>query len=347
MTDLATTPAGPREATARAEPDRPPSWRMRVMALSRQLPLLQLVVLAVVFVWGSVRLEGFSSSSSLRAMSVLAALLALASLGQTFVILIGGLDLAVPGYITVGAVAAAQLGGDQQWPVWQVVAFVVVVCGLAGGIVGWICHALRVQSLVVSLGMSSVLIGGAVVATKASIGGIPPASLGSWTSVLSTTFGVPVPPVVVLTGVLVLASWLFLARTATGRSLYAIGANPVAAEEVLIPTGRIRVGVFGCSAAFTGVVGILVAGFSSGATLTTGDPYFYSGLAAVLVGGTALGSAQGDFLRTVLGALTLTGLTTILSGYGLGEGDTRILYGVAIIVVVLAYGRGRQLRDRL
>jgi ribose transport system permease protein len=106
-------------------------------------------------------------------------------------------------------------------------------------------------------------------------------------------------------------------------------------------------GVFAFGGAFTGLVGILIAGFSSGANVAIGDPYFYSGLAAVLVGGTALGAAQGDFLRTVLGALTLTGLTTILSGMGLGEGDTRILYGVAIILVVLAYGRGRRLRDRL
>jgi ribose transport system permease protein len=195
--------------------------------------------------------------------------------------------------------------------------------------------------------MSSVLIGGVVVATKASTLGIPPASLASLSSVMSTTFGIPAPPVVVVTVVLVVATWLFLARTVAGRRLYATGANPVAAEEILIPTGRIWMGVFAFGGAFTGLVGILIAGFSSGASVSTGDPYFYSGLAAVLVGGTALGSAQGDFFRTVLGALTLTGLTTILSGLGLGEGDTRILYGVAIILVVLAYGRGRRLRDRL
>jgi ribose transport system permease protein len=49
----------------------------------------------------------------------------------------------------------------------------------------------------------------------------------------------------------------------------------------------------------------------------------------------------------VLGALILTALTTILSGLGLGEGDTRILFGIAIVLVVLAYGRQRRLRDRL
>ena len=343
MTQLAT----PQPVTSRDPEEARSPWSARAIGLSRRFPVLQIVILVVVFIWGSVQLEGFASSSSLRAMSVLAALLALASLGQTLVILIGGLDLAVPGYITVGAVAAAQLGGDKQWPLWMVAVFVALVCGVAGATVGGICHYLRVQSLVVSLGMSSVLIGGVVVVTNASTLGIPPASLASWTSVLGTTFGVPVPPVVVITVVLVGASWLFLTRSVAGRRLYATGSNPRAAEEILIPTGRIWIGVFAFGGAFTGLVGILIAGFSSGASVSTGDPYFYAGLAAVLVGGTALGAAQGSFFRTVLGALTLTGLTTILSGLGLGEGDTRMLYGVAIIVVVLAYGRGRRLRDRL
>ena len=346
MTELATPSASASGLDVPTHPARGTrGWTSAT--LSRRFPIVQLAVLAVVFLWGAIQLDGFASPSSLRAMSVIAALLALASLGQTFVIIIGGLDLAVPGYITVGAVAAAQLAGDQRWPLWQVALLVMLVCGLAGGAIGAICHYLRVESLVVSLGMSSVLIGGVVVATKANILGVPPEGIGSWVAVLGTTFGLPVPPVIVLTAVLTVASWLLLTRTVVGRRLYATGANPVAAQELLIPTGWIWVSVFAFGAAFTGLVGILIGGFSSGASVSTGDPYFYSGLAAVLVGGTALGAAQGDFFRTVLGALTLTGLTTILGGIGLGEGDARILYGIAIVLVVLAYGRGRRLRDRL
>lgn len=316
-------------------------------ALLRRLPLVQILVLAAVFAWGAIQMDGFASASSLKAMSVIGCLLALASLGQTFVIIIGGLDLAIPGYITLGAVATVSLGGTHGWPLWLVALFVAGVCGLAGGISGAICHHLKVQSLVVTLGMSSVLIGGVIIATQGNVLGMPPASLGAWTAVMGTTLGLGVPPVVVVTVLVVIGSWIFLARTPAGRRLYATGANPRAAEGVGVRTGRLWVTTFGFGAAFTGLVGMLIAGFTFGATVSTGDPYFYSGLAAVLVGGTALGSAQGDFLRTVLGALTLTGLTTILAGLGLGEGDTRILYGIAIILVVLAYGRGRRLRDRL
>ncbi|KAE8765385.1 ABC transporter permease [Georgenia thermotolerans] len=321
-----------------------PSVRTSVL---RRLPVVQLVVLAAVFAWGTIQMDGFASPSSLKAMSVIACLLALASLGQTLVIIIGGLDLAIPGYITVGAVATVVLGGTHGWPLWLVALFVVAVCGAAGALSGAICHYLKVQSLVVTLGMSAVLTGGVLIATKANILGMPPASLGSWTAVMGRTFGLPFPPVVALTVLAVVGTWLFLAHTPAGRRLYATGANPRAAEGLGVRTARVWIGTFAFGAACTGLTGMLIAGFTFGASLSTGDPYFYSGLAAVLVGGTALGTAQGDFLRTVLGALTLTGLTTILAGLGLGEGDTRILYGIAIILVVLAYGRGRRLRDRL
>lgn len=345
MNDV-TTPAAEVTKPLPAGPEAPSRVAL-LKGASRRFPLAQLAVLLAVFGWGSVQVDGFGSGPSVRAMLVMGSLLALASLGQTFVILVGGLDLAVPGYVTVGAVAAAELGGTKGWPLWLVALVVVGVCAAAGGISGAVCHYLRMQSLVVTLGMSSVLIGGIIVITKASILGTPPASLSKWTLVLGETLGLPVPPVVFLTAGVVVATWVFLARMPAGRRLYATGANPRAAEGILIRTGRVWITTFAIGAAATGLTGMLIAGYSSGASVSTGDPYFYSGLAAVLVGGTALGSARGDFLRTALGALTLTELTTILSGLGLGEGDTRILFGLAIIVVVLAYGRERRLRDRL
>lgn len=348
MNDVVTPPPLPaKEQGPRTSDDgQPQRWSM-LRSASREFPLVQLLVLAAVFAWGAVQIDGFASEPSIRAMLVIGSLLALASLGQTLVILVGGLDLAVPGYIAVGAVAAAELGGTRAWPLWQVVVAVVAVCALAGAFCGAVCHFLRVQSLVVTLGMSSVLIGGLIVATESKILGQPPESLGKWSFVLGDTFGLPVPPIVCLTAGVVIASWLVLSRTPPGRRLHATGANPRAAEGILIHAGRIRIGTFAFAAAATGLAGMLIAGFTSGASVTTGDPYFYSGLAAVLVGGTALGSARGDFLRTVLGALTLTALTTILAGMGYGESDTRVLFGLVIIVVVLAYGRDRRLRDRL
>ena len=319
----------------------------RIGMIQSRLPLLQIVVAAAVFLWGAIGVSGFTAGPAIRANLVIASLLALASLGQTLVILIGGLDLAVPGYITVGAVAAVELGGTHNWPLPVVALCAALACGAAGALCGFICHRFGAQSLVVTLGMYSILLSGALVVTGSNIGGTPPPQLTQWTAVLGHTFGLPVPPVVVLCVVVAVVVSVFLARTPAGRKLYATGANERAARGLLVRTGWVWTGTFAIGAAISGLVGLLIAGFSDGATALTGDPYLYSGLAAVLVGGTALGSARGDFVRTVIGAFILVELTTILSGMGFGQGDTYILFGVAIVVVVMAYGRQRRLNDRV
>jgi ribose/xylose/arabinose/galactoside ABC-type transport system permease subunit len=105
--------------------------------------------------------------------------------------------------------------------------------------------------------------------------------------------------------------------------------------------------VFMLSAVLSGLTGMLVAGYASGASPGMGDPYLFQGLTAVIVGGTAIGTARGDCRRTVLGALILTALTTVIIGKGFGGNDTQILFGVVILIVVAAYRRERRVRERV
>jgi ribose transport system permease protein len=334
----------------REAPDAPGGaralWRA-FTATQQRVPVFQLVAALAVFGWGAVGVPGFTEHSAVMSMLVLASLLGLASVGQTLVVLVGGLDLAVAGYVSVGAVAAAQLAGKHHWSLAATAAVVVVLTGLAGAASGWVCQRFAVQPLVVTLGMYSILVSGILIVTGGKIVDPPPAVLSQWTSVAGSTFGLQVPPVVVMWVVVSLVLGIVLARTRVGRQLYATGANPRAAALMMIDVGRVRVLVFAFAGAFAGVVGMLVAGFASGATPNSGDPYLFSGIAAVVVGGTMIGTARGSYTRTVLGALVLTELTTILAGQGFGEGDNRILYGLALLVVVTAYGRQRRLNDRV
>ncbi len=104
--------------------------------------------------------------------------------------------------------------------------------------------------------------------------------------------------------------------------------------------------VFALSAVLSALVGVLLAGFS-GADQSIGDPYLFQGLTAVIVGGTTIMGARGDYTHTVLGALVLTVLTTILVGRGYDTADQQIIFGVLILIVVAGYGRDRRLRDRV
>jgi ribose transport system permease protein len=317
-----------------------------VLRLQRRYPLAQLVAFAVIFGYGAATIDGFDQWFNVKSMLTLAALLALAALGQTLVMILGGLDLSIPGFIVMGAIVVSQLYGSDGWPAAGAIAVPVLIAALMGAATGWICHHHRIQPLIVTLGMGGLAAGGAVAWTHGQITGTAPTFLSDISSPASTTFGIDVPPVVAITAVVTIVMALILKRTVPGRQLYATGANPRAADLTRVHTARVWVGVFAASAVVATIVGVLLAGFS-GADQSLGDPYLFQGLTAVIVGGTTIMGARGDYTHTVIGALTLTALTTILVGNDVDQATNQIIFGVLILLVVAGYGRDRRLRDRI
>src|SRR5699024_6262241 len=131
----------------------------------------------------------------------------------------------------------------------------------------------------------------------------PPESMRQLTGITSTTFGLPVPPLIIIVILLAILLWLFLTRTATGRRLYATGTNVRAAGLTGIRTGAMWTWVFAMSGISAGLGGVLLASLSSCWSAAIVGPYLYTRLAAVLLGCTTLGSIRGRYTRTVLGAL--------------------------------------------
>jgi ribose transport system permease protein len=318
----------------------------RLAVLQRRLPLLQLVALVALFAYGASTIDGFSQEQSVRSMLVLAALLGLAAAGQTLCLLIGALDLSVPGLIALGATVISELCGAKGWALLPALAVVVVICAVLGAFVGFICHRYRIVSIVVTLGVGTLALGAVQVWTKGQVTGSAPTFLADLVAANGTTFGLSVSPVVVIWAAVAITLGVFLHRTVAGRHIYATGANPRAATLALVQTRTVWIGVFCASAVLSGLVGVLLAGFA-GADPSVGDPYLFQGLTAVIVGGTAFTGSRGDYTHTVIGALILTQLTTILVGRGYDAADQQIIFGALILVVVAGYGRERRLRDRV
>ncbi|MFZ3415388.1 ABC transporter permease [Arthrobacter sp. 3Tela_A] len=318
--------------------------RARVLVL--QQPILQVLVLVVIVAWLLATVPGIANLRSATALLVIASLLAFAAMGQTLVVILGGLDLAIPGYVIFGAFVAANLAGGQGLSVPLAFLVTIAVCGGLGAAVGFLCHRLRVEPLMMTLGMGAVVTGGTLFLTNGNYASAPPDSLRVLAGVTSTTFGLPIPPVILIVAVASILLWLGLNRTRAGRNLYATGINARAAKLTRINTTAVWTVVFAASGALAGIAGMFIASFSSGWAQSIGEPYLFSGLAAVLVGGTTFGSIRGSFTRTLLGALILTGLSTIIVSNGLAESQSRIIYGIIILMVVALYGRERHVRDR-
>ncbi|MCG2621973.1 ABC transporter permease [Arthrobacter sp. I2-34] len=318
----------------------------RTRRLVLQQPILQVLVLGVVVVWLLVTVPGIANLRSATALLIIASLLSLAAMGQTLVVILGGLDLAIPGYVIFGAFAAANLAGGQGWPVPAAFLLTIAVCGGLGATIGFLCHRLKVEPLMMTLGMGAVLTGGTLFLANGNYASAPAGFLRGLAGVTSTTFGIPIPPIILIVAAAAVLLWLGLTRTPAGRSLYATGINARAARLTRINTTAVWTLVFAASGALAGIAGMFIASFSSGWAQSIGEPYLFSGLAAVLVGGTTFGSIRGSFTRTLLGALILTGLSTIIVSNGLAEAQSRIIYGVIILIVVALYGRERHVRDR-
>jgi ribose transport system permease protein len=328
-------------------PPAPPGLAAKFRRWALETPFIQLVVLAALIVVLIVMVPAFiTRPQAWVAILVLASMLALAAMGQTLVVILGALDLGITGYITFGAMMASNATSQLGWPVALAFLVTLVVCGVFGALVGWLCHRLRIQPLVMTLGVGAILAGGSMFIANGDYNGQPPQALASLVQLTSTTFGLPVPPIIVIVAVLGVLLWLFLAKTAAGRKLYATGVNARAADLTGINTSVVWTSVFAVSGALAGIAGMFIAAFGSGWSQSIGDPYLFSGLAAVLVGGTTFGSIHGSFTRTALGALILTIVSTLIVSRGLAEAQSRIVYGVIILVVVALYGRERHVRDR-
>jgi len=325
---------------------RAPSLRTRLATLQTKYPIVQLLAVVALFIYGAISLPGLASWVAVRSILVLAALVGLASGGQTLLILMGGFDLGVSGFIVAGALIVTADAIDLHISFGEALLFAVIGAGILGGTAGYICHRFRINPLVVTLATGTIAAGIAEVIN----GGLADGNALPWMTTLAEpvthTFGLPVPPAVAIWIAVLLIFAVFLHRTTVGRHIFATGANRRAADYALINTRRVWTATFAFSAIASVLVGVLIGGFAGTADSTLGDPYLFLSVVAVIVGGTIFGG-PGDYTRTCVGALFLTLLTTVLVGHGASAAGEEIIYGVIILAAVAVYGRQRRLRDRL
>jgi len=245
-----------------------------------------------------------------------------------------------------GNLLTTHLVGLEHWNFAVCALIVLAVCLAGGALSGWVCHRFGLEPLVVTLGMSSVVVGVLLGTDSTLVNGVGPGWLQAFTAQSSRTFGVPVPPIVAAWIVLAALITLVLAKTTVGRRLYLAGAGPRAADLAGISPQRVWTGVYAASAVLAGLAGILLAGFSTGGDINVGNNYLFPGLAAVIVGGTMMGG-RGDYLRTCLGALIITALNFVISVLNVNAAAQQVVFGALILLTVALYGRERRLRDRV
>lgn len=311
-----------------------------------------IMVLAGLFSVGSMNIEGFSSGANIKSMLLFAAFLGIASIGQTLVALLGGLDLSIPfiiGAANVGLLYLISLGV----PPWLASIIVLVIGAGLGTINGFLSYRLQGQALIVTLGTGFAISGGVQIITSigSAYGGNVFGTVPGWLSNLSamngTTFGLPFPPVIAIWAIIAIILIVGMRITVYGRFLYALGVNRTSASRVMVSEMRYWVSMYAASGFFAALTGSLLLGWSGGGFIGVGDQYLFLTLAAVVVGGTSLLGGAGGYGFTVIGVLVLQVLSSFLVGIGLDFKWQQFIFGLLILPMVALYARSPHIRTQI
>ncbi len=311
-----------------------------------------LMVLITMFTVGSIFIEGFSSAQNIKSMLLFAAFLGLACVGQTLVALLGGLDLSIPFVIGASNVFLLYLIGLGMYS-WVAILIVLLLGALIGWLNGMLSYRLQGQALILTLGIGFAVSGLTQIVTSigsafaGNVFGVVPSWLKNLAAMNGTTFGLSIPPVILIWAVVAIVLVYGMKNTVYGRYLYALGGNRTSAARLSISERRYWVIAYMVSGTVAALTGVLLLGWSGGGFIGVGQPYLFMTLAAVVMGGTSLLGGQGGYGFTVIGVLVLQVLTSFLVGMGLKFEWQQFIFGLLILPMVALYARSPHIRTQI
>jgi ribose transport system permease protein len=256
---------------------------------------------------------------------------------QTLTMLTGGIDLSVGSVASMaGFVTATFVHSPGGWP--QGMALALAAAALAGLVTGIGVGVFRVHPLIMTIGMSFVVLGLANVWQLQMVqtgAGVPPELRWVGSNLMFDVIPYSLIIFVPLTLLIVLG----LKRSGYGRVLYAIGDNPVAARLSGARSWQVLIVLYMISAVLAAVAGLVLSGFNNTASVSLADVYVLPSVAAAVIGGTSIMGGRGGFGGTIIGALILTVLTALLTVLGLPDASRQVVFGSIIVIVAAAYTR--------
>ena len=291
------------------------------------------VIVACIVVFLAVFLDKhtFASTDNLQEMGRNLSEFGILAVGESLVILTGGIDLSVGALAALAAVFSGWLFVRAGLPLFPALLITVALCGLVGLMHGLFVTKLGVPPFVITLVTYTAARG----AAEAITGSVPITISGSAFIDLNRTnvVGVPLPVIVLV--VVAIAAWFFLERTYPGRQTYATGGNVEAARLAGIKTHRRIVTTYVISAVLAGVVGILIA-----SRLGLGDPsvatgYELQAIAAAVIGGVSLAGGQGRIIGIVSGAILLVIINDGLIVLNVSPYYQQIVLGAVLAIAII------------
>ncbi|MEA3503527.1 MAG: ABC transporter permease [Actinomycetota bacterium] len=326
------TPTDPTDVERTRE-----SGARKVMRLFGEHPhlMLILVLIGLILITGAIE-PNYLSFKGLRNSALFAAPIGLLAAGQTILMLTGGIDLSAAMIATGAAYVAAN-----QSPEGAVIA---VTAGLLVGVIAGAANGVgvgvfRVNPLIMTIAMSGILLGLFTSWAQTIFSGST--RMGDFIRTLGggSLFDKRLPWAVVVWAVISVLIIYMLRRTGFGRNLYALGDNIIATRLSGIRSWQVLLAAYTLAGLFAAVAGILLGGRVGAVDLQLAGAFLLPSVAAAVVGGTSIFGGVGTYSGTILGALILGVLQSMLTFLGAGQAVQQMLYGAIIIGLSWMYTR--------
>lgn len=298
-------------------------WRWEASGITVALIALMIVL--------SFATDNFFSAYNMSVVARQAAFVGLVALGQTLVLLVGGIDLSVGAAAGLSAIVGSLMLTALGIHPYLVIPLTMLFGLCLGFVNGFFVAGLRLNPFIVTLATWEIFAGMNMVITK----GYPIRPLGEQFGFFGKgeILSVPVPVLVfVVVGIVLI--WM-LTQTRFGRNIFAVGGNREAAVLVGIRAKFVEFMVFGLAGMFAALAGILFASRMDAGQPSVGEGWLMGAITAAILGGTSLRGGQGSIVGTMLGAMLLTVLangTVLLNVSGFWQ---RVIVGCVVLIAVL------------
>ncbi len=263
--------------------------------------------------------------------------------GLTLAVVVGELDLSIGFAASLHGILVTGLIVSNKMPIPVAVLIVLAAGALIGLVNGLIVTKIRVNSVIATLGVGTILTGLAFAysAGVPIVAGVPERflqlSLGRW------LFGIPNN--IVVMALVMGGLWVLVERTALGQEIQAVGGNPAAARLAGIDVDRIKILGFVISGACAALTGILLASRLGSGTASAADSYLLTAFAAVFLGSATLRDGEFHVLGTLVGALIIAFGFNGLNIFGAPTFSQYVLQGAILIVAVGLSSLGRSIAE--
>jgi ribose transport system permease protein len=322
-------------ASAIAAPATAPrlvGWRLGV---NGSVVFIYALVL-LVGIGASVYSERFRDPSNLTNVLRQTIVLGLLAMGQSLVILAGGIDMSVALIARLSTLIVAVLFGNNEALILPLLALGLAIGAALGLINGLIITRVHASPFIVTFGMFSILSGISLAIASSPVGKIPPAYLTMYDASVG-----PVPISVLVMALLWGAVWLLTTKTRFGRALFAVGGSQRVAQLAAINVPRTLIGAYALSGLFAAAGGLFIL-----ARTGVGDPKMAEGLdfqsiVAVALGGMSLSGGRGSILGTLGGVLLLGVVANMFNILQVDSFFQQLILGLVVLITVATYRTGK------